>query len=89
MTKAQFAVVVALLSDIKDALVGPESEPVEGCQHERKVSFATPGDPLHWICPDCKAQSSTREYREARAKGPIRASGPIAPGGQADGKATV
>lgn len=87
MTKAQFEVIAGLLSDIREALVGVPDEPVDGCPHERRVSLATPGDPYHWICLDCKEHITgpsglTQEYREARATGPTRAAGPIAPGGQ-------
>lgn len=49
---------LGLLVEIRDQLIElnaaatPEPE-TDGCTHEHKVSFATPGNPHHWICPEC------------------------------------
>jgi hypothetical protein len=56
VTDDQFFVIVALLGEIRDALVGAEIEEPAGCQHpdEQRVSLATPREPDHWVCAGCK-----------------------------------
>jgi hypothetical protein len=59
MTDEQFAVVVGLLTEIRDALVSPaedDAEESDECQHpeDQRVSFATFADPHHWVCRVCR-----------------------------------
>ena len=61
MTDDQFMVIAGLLTEIRDALVLPDVLPSDDCVHpdEKRVSLATLGDPIHWVCALCKY-----EYRE-------------------------
>ena len=61
MTEGQL--IILLLTDIRDELrhlgalmVGGEPEATDECQHpdESRISLATPAQPQHWICNDCK-----------------------------------
>ena len=61
MTEDQFAVLMTVLYDIRDAVlalsvVEEVDDDPDVCQHpeEARVSLATPGDPFRWICNQCR-----------------------------------
>ena len=58
MTDEQFAVVVVLLTDIRDLLASglQAAEESDECQHpeDQRVNLSTPSDPNHWICHACR-----------------------------------
>ena len=58
MTDDQFAVVVVLLTDIRDLLASglQAAEESDECQHpeDQRVNLSTPSDPNHWICHACR-----------------------------------
>jgi len=63
LTDAEFRyAVIALLAEIRDLLThgvqAAEAEDPSVCSHpeEKRISFATPRDPDHWVCgvPTCR-----------------------------------
>ncbi len=64
MTERQFAewadLVVTRLTEIRDVLVNglqaAAADPDAPCEHpeDARISFATPGDPDHWVCKQCR-----------------------------------
>lgn len=56
MTKQQGEQMIALLTQIRDALVPPEVSEPEGCTHpeDRRVDMSTLSDPAHIVCGVCR-----------------------------------
>lgn len=50
----------SVLSEIRDALVPPPDEPIDGCQHpdERRIDLSTMADRHHIVCGVCKERIS-------------------------------
>ena len=62
MTDEQFVAIAGLLTAIRDALVPAPEPPATDpptCAHpeEARVSFATLGDPQHWLCRLCRHEN--------------------------------
>lgn len=60
MTDAQFDQLMAVLEDIRAALIGGGESTEESCQHEARVMFPTMTGTF-WVCPVCKTDSRTLE----------------------------
>jgi hypothetical protein len=65
MTDEQFAVLVVLLTDIRDVLVAgiqaSEEQVGAECPHpdDQRIDVSTPGDRNHWICNACRFDNKT------------------------------
>lgn len=65
MTDQQFTILAGVLLESRDLLIEIRdllTQPVEiqtvdeGCQHpdDKRVSLATPSQPDHWVCHECR-----------------------------------
>lgn len=65
MTDAQFAELMRILGDIKQALSFADPSVDEGCPHpeDQRVSFRSAGDPDHWFCNGCKTHFGERAMK--------------------------
>lgn len=61
MTDTQFAELMCILGEIKQAL-SPGDLASDECPHpeEQRVSFRSAGDPDHWYCRACKEHFGMR-----------------------------